>query len=428
MLKPKINKLLRLKINFSILLIVVVVAVTFVFLLRYFNYIAETEKKQLLTENSHKILQLSKQEIKNTFYYLGVTLDNPEVDIAIDNRTLNICYKESCNKYNLIKLAKLLEYLVPKFVDFKITLNNNLLHFNTNQKQYERVDVYKLNNKYKMFISTSINRIYWNKQQYIIQKPFWIISLSFLLSVIILLSIFVFLLKMYKIRYMEIHYKRNKIKEENLLKKIWELQYQKKEEKELQYLFAYKANKLAQTHSNKENINLKSLPCSIVLQQEKATDQIIDLSEMVDIFLKIFAKFGKNFTIQKSSKNITFESKALLYQTVYSILNYLFFLSSELDIKLDIGTQNTEERIFFRINKIDISSEKELLVYSDRFFKSHTNVFILEINQVFYILRKKNFICKVFKEKENLIIEIIKQRVKKSNNMNNVILMNKNRK
>lgn len=178
---------------------------------------------------------------------------------------------------------------------------------------------------------------------------------------------------------------------------------------------------MAHKNFSEKDVTVKSLPCSIILQEGNIKEERIDLNKTTDLFLNVFIRSEGSFTIEKTSEGIKFESRELFYQFIYSILSYLFFLSPKSDISLYMREQSDETTVSFLINGMNISSKKELLVYSDKFFKSHGNVFILDINQVFYLLKQKGFRCKVVRDKDMFIIKLNKSKIQKNSDMKNVI-------
>jgi len=183
------------KIGLLICLLVTIVTLSLIFLFKYADYIEKEEKNILLTEYNRKILELSKKEINKVFYHLSASFENPEISIKINDRTLNACYQGRCHKYNLLSFAKLLQLSIPEFIDFKIMLNNNVMDFRNHHTQYEKENSYKLNENYKIFINTFVDKEFWDKRKSLIKKPYWIIGITLILNSVALYLIFRYLFK-----------------------------------------------------------------------------------------------------------------------------------------------------------------------------------------------------------------------------------------
>ena len=82
-------------------------------------------------------------------------------------------------------------------------------------------------------------------------------------------------------------------------------------------------------------------------------------------------------------------------------------------------------RLRFEYDGFPITEEKELFKMSNYFFKTHANPFLLNINQVFNILRINRFDCDISYDQFN-IIEISQAKQKNNQQItaeNNVIFL-----
>lgn len=408
------------KYFFLISMLVIVIMSSVVILVFYANHREQLLKERLLKNNYSQILHLTQKQINKILNQLNTSISDSGVRIMIDNHTIDACYNNRCYRYNLLEFAELLENAIPEFIHFKVKLNENTMHFRVQKNNYDFKKMYSLNSKNKLFISVAIDKKFWENEQSVIRRPYWILFLMLLFNLTTIYWIFKFLLKVQIAR----HDKKVEKGTEALMKNIWDLQHQKKEEAKLHYLFACKANKLASDkHKNSKNLDL--LPCAIVLQQENTGQEAVELSKMINIFHNIFALYSGNLTINKSSEYINFESKEFFYQILYSILSYLFFILPNIHIKIHIGNKNNQLTIVFTASKTNIASEKELCKYSHKFFRHHANMFILDLSQIFYILRNKNFECDVTGDGQRLVLSFIKNvhSKEKSHSSNNVIPM-----
>ena len=81
------------------------------------------------------------------------------------------------------------------------------------------------------------------------------------------------------------------------------------------------------------------------------------------------------------------------------------------NIRLIIDDIEEVIQLHFEYDGFPITEEKELLKMSSSFFKTHANPFVLNINQVFNILRINGFDCSVSYNQLN-IIDILRKKQK----------------
>ncbi len=369
-----------------------------------------------------------------------------------------------CLYYNLFRLGALLDHYIPPFIYYKIELNNKLLYSNvkiqnTQTRAYHFDRTYHINDFTQLRTSLAIDNIEWDRRESEIKKPFWILTIFFTASIVLIYSLlykssrhcnniyksyyydkYVSQLELEKLTYQQ----ELKNYKASLMKKIWDNDFNKQKDLEINYLFAQKANQIAFGHeppdAYEEKIKNKQVkrlndkvPCSIVLYQDDKTEEV-NTELLINLFKNRFAQEDDNIalTIISDLKTVNFSSSAALYQIIYSILSYLFFvlkkqpLSTKYNITLTISGAKEELKLCFEYDGYSIVSEKELVKMSGHFFKTHANPFLLNPNQVFSIFKNNGYNLRVEHERCN-IIEIKPQKQPTNNKVvkmpNNVILL-----
>ena len=226
------------------------------------------------------------------------------------------------------------------------------------------------------------------------------------------------------------------IRENALMKKLWNLEYSKEKDTELNYLFSQEANQLAilmqgaESFSNRSIDNYKNSLCSVILYYNQREQEIVKTKNLIEIFSNRFANSEDNISIiiTSSEQNIKFASKEALYQIIYSIINYIIFILKEqsctlkYNLKFSILNKRSKLCLFFEYDGFPIHNEEDALKFSNKFLKKNVNPFLLSLNQIFHILKIDNFNCKVGHSEHNFI-EITKNTSAKNLNkvINNII-------
>jgi len=78
------------------------------------------------------------------------------------------------------------------------------------------------------------------------------------------------------------------------------------------------------------------------------------------------------------------------------------------EVRLIIKSNKKVVELLFEYGGSPITGEKELFKMANIFFKKHANPFLLNINQVFSILKDNGFDCNVKNNRHN-IIEIVQK-------------------
>ena len=371
--------------------------------------------------------------------------------ISVDKSDILGCFKQQCIKSNLFEFTSTIDKYIPNFIYYRIDLNKQVLHRNVRIDDYELEKTYHINNYNQLSISLSADLRYLNtiKKQTI--KPFLItIILSTFLLILFILSnkLLNKYIKKFYFSYYNNHYdlKLEKVKEdyqneliirENaLMKKIWNLEYSKEKDTELNYLFSQEANQLAilmqgaESFSNRSIDNYKNSLCSVILYYNQRKQEIVKTKNLIEIFSNRFANSEDNISIliTSSEQDIKFASKEALYQIIYSIINYIIFILKEqsctikYNLKFSILNKQSKLCLFFEYDGITINNEEDILKLSNKFLKKNVNPFLLSLNQIFHILKIDNFNCKVGHSNLNFI-EITKNTPAKNLNKvtNNII-------
>ena len=159
------------------------------------------------------------------------------------------------------------------------------------------------------------------------------------------------------------------------------------------------------------------VPCSILLYQNNGIEEI-NVTKFTEMFTARFGQEDDNISLIISSgeRIIRFVSQAALYQIIYSLISYLFFLlrkqTPTVKYHIALVVKNIGNRLLlkFEYNGFSVKDETELLRMEDSFFKIHANPFILNLSQVFNVLRSNGFNCIINYDQFN-IIDIIQQEI-----------------
>lgn len=397
-----------------------------------YNRSAEKQiKNELLNKNYSKIVRFIIEELTNVYYQLGTTTDNSEVNATISNHIIKVCYNRKCKNFNLLRAGPVLEKTIPKYIFYKIELNEALIYSNTKLANYEIEKSRLLNERNILRVAVSVDERFWLKKQLEIRESYKTVFVASLIFIALISVLFKYLLRLYGIKIYQYFGKVFFSQEEFLLKKIWSQEYKRKKELELNYLFMKKANKLVLSKECMavDESSILSLPCNISLYQKNHSEKV-SIVELKIFFLEMFS-LEKNISISIVSQDdtIDFQSKELLYQILNSLFNYLIFcfnktenLDNTAEIKCYIsrGGLNLECKGFSALHGNDIN------MHTINFFKNYANVFLLSLEQIFSMLEKLEFKCEIKNEDEiSLVkpqeIDVSKQVIKKSANISSVL-------
>ena len=447
----------KLKYNTYKILAFIIIIYSICIMLLYQSYQdkVDIKKTEILRDYYNKIVKVSTNKINSLFLQLSNNIQNSNTSINVSNGDIKVC-SDKCINYNLFHFGSLVDQHIPEFIYYKIELNKKFLYSNTKVQTYLMEKTYHLNDYNQFRISLTIDQLYWKKVETEIKQPFWIITLFITVNILILYLLSRIALNKFNKEFML--YYQNKYKKEldklnfshdkelnrckdSLMNKIWNINFNKQKDLEINCLLAVEANQIAlinENYNDQENMikdcRLKNagdkVPCSIILYQENKTDEI-NAKELIDLFYDRFNQEDKNISVHITSKakEVYFSSKASLYQVIYSIISYLIFVinkqssTSKHNIKLVINNIERVIRLRFEYDGFPITEEKELLKMSNYFFRTHANPFLLNINQVFNILRTNGFDCDISYDRFN-IIEVLQVKQKNSSEItpeNNVI-------
>ncbi|WP_367363709.1 hypothetical protein [Candidatus Tisiphia endosymbiont of Nedyus quadrimaculatus] len=406
-------------------------------LYKYYNAKVEMEKTQILQNQYNKIVEVSMDKISALAYHLSSNIQEKNISINSNISELEICNEaEKCINYNLFHFGALLNKHIPEFIYYKIELNKKFLYSNIKTQNYQIDKTYPINISNQLNISLAINSIYWHKVKADIKRPFWIltafITANLLLLYFLFRSLFKNLNKSYALHYqdkyateleqLKFNYQQElKNCETSLMRKIWNNDFNKQKDLEINCLFAQEANQISlldKSSNNQEDMikdyRLKNfgdkVPCSILLYQENKIEEI-NASKLVDLFTDRFNQEDENISVEilSKAKVLYFASNAALYQIIYSVINYLFFLlkkqssTTKHNIRLTIDNIKQKIELRFEYDGYPIMTAEELLKTSNHFFKTHANPFLLNLSQVFNILRADGFNYKISYNQSNII-------------------------
>ncbi|MCC8371305.1 MAG: hypothetical protein LN568_00830 [Rickettsia endosymbiont of Pseudomimeciton antennatum] len=440
-------------------LIFIVYSTIIISLYQYYNDKVEVEKAQVLQTYYNKIVEVSMKKLSSSAHYLSSNIHENNISINNNSSEIEICNEElKCRYCNIFHLGELLNQNIPEFICYKIELDKNFLYLNIKIQNYQMDKIYHINDSHQLNISLAINSVYWHKVATDIKRPFWIltafITANMALLYVLLKISFSSFNKSYALHYQDEHaaeleqlkfdhQRELKNCETSLMKKIWNNDFNKQKDLEINCLFAQEANQISLLDNNSNNqedmikdYRLKNfgdkVPCSIVLCQENKIEEI-DTTKLVDLFIDRFSQEDENisFEISSKAKILHFASNAALYQIIYSVVSYLFFLLKKQpfitkhNIKLTIDSIKQKMVLHFEYNGYPIMTAQELLKTSNSFFKTHANPFLLNLNQVFNILQVNGYNYKISHNQSN-VIEIYSNDLKNWDNQHeeNVILLN----
>jgi hypothetical protein len=411
----------------------------------------KNRKNEILNEYYKIISNYSLIKLNHLLQKLPLDQSGIDTVISVDQSDILSCFKQQCIRSNLFEFTSIIDKYIPNFIYYRIDLNKQVLHRNIRIDYYELEKTYHINNYNQLSILVSADSKYWDKIKKQTIKPFLvtIISSSFLLILFILSNkllnkyIKKFYFSYYKNHYdseleriKEDYQKELTIRENALMKKIWNLEYSKEKDTELNYLFSQEANKLAVLMQGAESFNTnpldncKNSPCSVILYYNQREQETVNTKNLIEIFSNRFANSEDNISIliTSSEQSIKFASKESLYQIIYSVINYIIFILKEqsctfkYNLKFNILNKQSKLCLFFEYDGFPIHNEEDLLKFSNKFLKKNVNLFLLSLNQIFHILRIDNFNCKVGHSELNFI-EITKNTSAKNLNkvINNII-------
>ncbi len=373
-----------------------------------------TEKKvkyELLNKNYSKITRLTIEELANVYHQLATTTDNSEVNVTISNHSVNACYKEKCKNYNLLKFGSILDRNIQEYIFYKIKLNEALIYSNTKLPSYEIERSHLLNEQTILTVGLSINEVFWQNKQLEIREPYKNIFIASLVFIALSGVLFKCLLRFYGIKIYHYFKKIFLSQEEVLLNKIWNQEFKRKKELELNYLFIKKANKLILSNEGMtgSESDILSLPCNISLYQKNHSEKV-SIVELKGFFSEMFS-LEKNISISIVSQNDTvdFQSKELLYQILNSLFNYLIFCfkkTKSLENAAEIKCYINHESLRLECKGFSILQGSDVNTQNMQFFKDHANVFILGLEQIFNMLDKLKFKYEIKNGDEIILIKL----------------------
>jgi hypothetical protein len=441
------DTILSLQKNWLWLIVLVIYTTTLVVIYIHLNNEYRNRKEEILSEYHKIIFNHSFNKLSDLLRQLPADSTNTGSSISIDRSDIQSCYKQQCVKNNLFEFASIFSKYIPEFISYKIEVNKQLLHRNNKVDNYELEKTDYINNHNQLSISLSASSKYWDSIRHQTFRPFFVTFISLtLVSVLFVISIGLIekrMKKLYKSYYeaqqknFEETYKTElTLKEDKLMKKIWNLEYSITKEAEFNYLFSREANKLAMIIQEIENTGCnhknKFLPYTIPLYRKTNELENIDTTELSEIFTSRFSEIKDNIllNIQSFKPHIKFTSKAALYQIIYSVISYITLILSEQysdkhEIRLIIKSNNKVVQLLFEYDGAPITGEQDLFKMANIFFKKHANPFLLNINQVFSILRNNGFDCNVKYNRCNIIEILQKEQTVCDQTDDNIIQLSK---
>lgn len=417
-----------------------------VLLYKYFGHTLNNRKEEILNSYYKIVLNSTLAPLENMLRKLPISQEKEPTSIKINKSDIEVCYKTQCIKNNLLELTANIDFNIPEYLYYKLDINREFLSSNTKISNYNLEKSHFINNHNQLTISLALDNKYWDTLRYEVAKPFIVIALlsTITLGLIFLLNkLSINTIKGYydllfrknydtKLEKIEANHKKELANIESQLKKrIWGLEYIRKKDAELNYLFFFEANQAAlitREIGSKDSTKYHHSPlCSIILYKEREEEEKIHVESLLQIFSNRFSELGNNISVSitSSESTINFSSKAFLYQIVYSILSYIIFILEEQSnttryiLNYTLQCKNNLS-LLFEFDGIELNNKDDLLKYENKFFQKHANPFILSIAQIFKLLQNSNYSCRVGRNNFNYI-EISKKELTTKPLTNNVI-------
>lgn len=406
------------------------------------HYLKKTESKksQLLNQHFEKIINISNNKIDDII--LKFPNNNYKKNINISNHSIVICVENKCENYDLFKFGALLNSYIPSYIHYKVELNEHLLYSNQKMQSYELEKKSHRKDDLQLNVCLSIDPSYWQQVEKEIKEPFWELSIL-IISNQVLLCLLYFALKAQVIKVFKSHYQKEyqnkseilennynsslKTLETTFMNKMWDYDFIKQKDLEINYLLAQKALEIGFLDQNEVNehsakyLHINS-PCSIILYERNAREEI-NIAKLRTLFCERFSTDEEKVFIlyPNGLTKIYFSSQAAFFQVLYSIISYLFFIMKKYspaaihEIYINIDVKDGKLQLRFEYEGGSIETEDDLFKLSSAFFKSHVNPYLLNIKQVCYLLRENNFDFNITANKSN-IIDIIEDNKSKMHN------------
>jgi len=422
--------------------LLIIYFITLVINYRYSNNEFKNRKNEILEEYYQIIFNHSIVKLNETLHKLPSDQTGKNTVIEINQSDIKSCYKNQCIKSNLFEFASVFDKYIPNYIHYKIDINKQVLHRDRKISSYELERSNHINNYNQLSIQVALDPKYLENIHQKAFNPFYITFLSssfFLALYIVLIRLIntnneVIYNKKLKERE-EVHKNASTEKENELMKRIWNLEYSKEKEVKLNYLFFQEVNKQAMIINEIAGEifcqKCKILPYSIPLYQNTKDSENINIKDLVEIFTSRFPETNNHIllNIQSSEQNINFSSKAALYQIIYSLVSYIMFILCEQSnnkkykIKVTIKAVKKALQLYFEYDGFPIIGEQEIIKISDNFYKKHANPFLLNIKQIFGILRDNGFECNIKHDQSNFIEILQTYNENYMNKEDNIILL-----
>ena len=410
--------------NYILIITVCIHLVLALTLYKYYSREFYNKKTQILTEYTNKVAEIVLDNINLLSNKTGAGLS--DISIILDYYKIQIYTDSGVSSYSNIGLGTKVDNYIPKDVFYKIEINKHFIYSNTNNKNYQIKKSYNINKSNHLDVSLGLSNL--AKLESDIMKPFWSIMAYFIFNILVIYTILNLIIKLLKKKYSNYYndYYERKISslisvyestlqetENSFMKKIWNLDFQKQKDLEFNCLFAKMANQISlgsdKTKMSRLNNSINQIPCSIVLYQEGELEEI-NITEMVELLLDRFADYEDKINIQIINKTqvVYFSSKAAIYQIMYSIINYLFYILKRQKAEGVMMLTIEDNGFKFEYDGFMISNEKELAKVGNNFFSTHANTFFLSITQALKVLKDSGYVYS-FDYNQRNVINILQQ-------------------
>lgn len=391
----------------------------FFYLNNYYQNQANELKVKITNDSSKKIFEIIETKINDI---LTIFPDNEEIKdsgITINRGIIEICGSEDCIKYDLLKINQIIDNFIPNHIDYKISIKDFPIYSKNSLSSYTLDRITNLEN-ISIRVQLDIDSAYWGALESEIRKPFWTIF-QFITFSLILLCV-TYKITAYKLQTELATYlfTKSKVEVDKIISdhtaafnrvtdelniKIWDLDSAIKSDIDINYVFT---QEIAKNHAyaeaereldpNNRINNFYNSSYPIVLLAEGSKEKINPQTIKKD-FESRFNSDQETLSVKVSDhiKFIHFFSRGALYQVIYGLTSHLFFILKQFNPKkrhkILLTIDEVSKKLILRIEideKIELEKDK-LSNYSKGFFKSHANIFLMDIKSISELLKNHGY-------------------------------------
>jgi hypothetical protein len=146
--------------SLMLIALVVIYFITLILNYQYCNNEFKNRKNEILDEFYQIIFSHSIVKLNDVLQKLPLDQTGINTAIEINQSDIKSCYKDQCIKSNLFEFAASLDKYIPNYIQYKISINKQLLHRNVKISNYELERSNYINNYNQLSIQVSIEPKY----------------------------------------------------------------------------------------------------------------------------------------------------------------------------------------------------------------------------------------------------------------------------